>query len=152
MVVTGVNRLRGSSAACSAWPLHSYLEVPARPESVCSARRHARGVLRAWNLEALAETAELLISEITTNAVRATAGLADQVGAVLAPVCVWLTSDRSSLLIQVWDGDHRPPRPRRAQPDHEAGRGLLLVEALSLEWGCQTSQAAPGKVVWALCG
>ncbi|HEY1914634.1 MAG TPA: ATP-binding protein [Streptosporangiaceae bacterium] len=149
MVVTGVSRLRGSSAACSAWPLHSYLEVPARPESVCSARRHARGVLREWNLEALTETAELLISEITTNAVRATAGLP---GHGEAPVCVWLTSDRSSLLIQVWDGDHRPPRPRCAKPDHEAGRGLLLVEALSVEWGCQTSEAAPGKVVWALCG
>jgi hypothetical protein len=78
---------------------------------------------------------------------------------------LWLTSDRRSVLIQVWDGDQRQPRRRDAGPDAEAGRGLLLVEALSVQWGCYAASgpdtAGPrvggpraggldGKVVWAL--
>jgi anti-sigma regulatory factor (Ser/Thr protein kinase) len=148
MAVTGTNTRRGSSAAPYTWPLHSYLELPSRPDSVRAARRHTRNILREWELEALTETAELLVSEIATNAVRAT----DPAGTGEDLVRMWLTSDHSSVLIQVWDRDHRSPRPQLADPDAEAGRGLLLIEALSLHWGCQTSDVGGGKVVWAVCG
>ena len=51
------------------WPLRSYLELRAVPASVRTARLHARAMLREWCLAALADTAELLVSEIATNAV-----------------------------------------------------------------------------------
>ena len=95
MTVPGTDTLRGSSAAYARrglwssaefafppgqdrpgardWPLCSYLELPALPESARSARLHARNILRQWDLEALADTVELLVSELVTNAVRAAA-------------------------------------------------------------------------------
>ena len=57
-----------------------------------------------WGLDGLAETAELLTSEIVTNAVKNTAGR-DR----LLPVRRHLSSDKERLLIEVWDGDPRPP-------------------------------------------
>ena len=135
------------------WPLHSYLELQALPVSVCSARRHARDILQQWRLEALADAVELLVSEIVTNAIRASAGLPPgQPKNGRAPrVRIWLTSDRRSVLIQVWDGDdHRAVR-QDAGLDAEAGRGLLLVEALSTRWGCHRPDGQDGKIVWALC-
>jgi anti-sigma regulatory factor (Ser/Thr protein kinase) len=141
---------------------------------VRSARRQARRVLCQWHLEAFADTVELLVSELTTNAVRASAMIAEplrEVGQVrrAARVRFWLTSDRHSVLIQVWDGGHHQPARQNARLDAEAGRGLLLVETLSAQWGCY-APARPagldgpaglggldgpaglgGKIVWALC-
>jgi hypothetical protein len=135
------------------WPLHSYLEVQALPVSVCSARRHARDILHQWHMAALADAVELLVSEIVTNAVRASASLtaAERRTGRAPRVRLWLTSDQHSVLIQVWDGDdHRAVR-QDAGLDAEAGRGLLLVEALSTRWGCHRPDGQHGKIVWALC-
>jgi hypothetical protein len=103
----------------------------------------------------------LLASEIITNAVRASANTGNrppgagpsQTGpSQRAPwIRFWLTSDRRSVLIQVWDGDRHHPVPQNAGPDAEAGRGLLLVETLSTEWGCYVPDAQDGKIVWAVC-
>ena len=148
------------------WPLSSYRELRALPVSVRSARLQARKALREWRLEAFADPVELLVSELTTNAVRASAALAEPPGttgrARRAPrVRVWLTSNQESVLIQVWDGGCCQPVVRQdAGLDAEAGRGLLLVETLSAQWGCY-APAGPagldgpaglgGKIVWALC-
>ena len=138
------------------WPLRSYRELRALPASVRSARLHARRVLREWRLEAFAETVELLVSELTTNAVRASAMIAGplrQAGQArrAARVRFWLTSDRHSVLIQVWDVDHHHPVRQDVGPDAEAGRGLLLIEALSTQWGFYVPDGRDGKIVWALC-
>ena len=135
------------------WPLHSYLELQALPVSVCSARRHARDVLLQWHMGALTDAVELLVSEIVTNAVRASASLtaAERRTGRAPRVRLWLTSDQHSVLIQVWDGDdHRAVR-QDAGLDAEAGRGLLLVETLSARWGCHRPDGQNGKIVWALC-
>ena len=104
----------------------------------------------------LADTAELLVSEIITNAVRASAPIVRQrreTGQAprAQPLRFWLTSDRRSVLIQVWDGDHHHPVRQDAGPDAEAGRGLLLVETLSAQWGCYAPDGQGGKIVWAVC-
>ena len=178
MTVPGIDTLSWSSAAYSRrvarppaepavqadqdlprmqeWPLRSYLELRALPESAGSARRHAKSVLAGWRLEALADTVELLVSEIITNAVRASADTGPQPAgarrARRAPwMRFWLTSDGQGVLIQVWDGDPRPPVRQDAGPDAEAGRGLLLVEALSAGWGCYAPEGPAGKIVWAVC-
>jgi hypothetical protein len=138
------------------WPLRSYLELPAVPTSARSARRHARSVLREWRLAAPADTVELLVSEIITNAVRAAADIArqpDESGqaAGAAWIRFWLISDGRNVLIQVWDDDNRYPVCQRAGLDAEAGRGLLLIDSLSLRWGCYMLDAQGGKIVWAVC-
>ena len=108
-----------------AWPLRSYLELAARPEAVRPARQHATTVVRRWRLDALADTVELLVSELVTNAVLASAGRADQ----RAGTCprrrsgVWLASDRRQLMIHIWDPDRRLPVSQDAGPDAETGRG-----------------------------
>jgi hypothetical protein len=153
------------------WPLRSYLELRALPACVRSARLHATNTLREWRIKLLTDTVELLVSEIITNAVRASANTwnrqrepalpqAGQSGGgqskagplQRAPwIRFWLTSDRRSVLIQVWDGDRHHPAPQHAGPDAEAGRGLLLVETLSAGWGCYVPDAQDGKIVWAVC-
>ncbi len=139
------------------WPLRSYRQLRAVPASVRSARLHAQNILREWGLEALADTVELLVSEIATNAVRASASIADQPreagrGPARSRMRLWLTSDGQRVLIQVWDSDLRHPVCQDAGLDAEAGRGLLLVETLSAQWGCCTPGEPGGKIVWALCG
>ena len=114
------------------WPLRSSLELGALPTAVPCARLHARQLVREWGLDGLAETAELLVSELVTNAVQA---MARQEGH--AAVRLQLFGDNTRVRIEVWDADPRPPAPRDPGedgiPDLEAagGRGLFLVAALS---------------------
>jgi hypothetical protein len=146
----------GELASTLEWRLRSYLELAALPTAVSCARLHAKNILHEWRMGALADTVELLVSEITTNAVRASASLPRQQGALgqaasVPTVRFWLTSDLDRVLIQVWDGDHRKPVPQHAGLDAETGRGLLLVETLSTQWGCYTPGGQGGKIVWAMC-
>lgn len=86
------------------WPLRSHLEFGALPTAVPCARLHARQMLWKWGLNGLAETAELLVSGLVTNAVKATAGYDG-----LLPIRLHLSSDKERLLIEVWDAAPRPP-------------------------------------------
>ncbi len=101
------------------------------------------------------DTVELLVSEIVTNAVRASAEeerqqTSDQ--AINVPtVRFWLTSDGHRVLIQVWYSDHSTPAPQNVGLDAENGRGLLLVETLSPQWGFYAPDNRDGKIVWAMC-
>lgn len=90
------------------WPLRSFRELRGMPVSVRSARLHARKVLYKWHIGVITDTVELLVSEITTNAMRES-----------PRVRLWLTSDQRSVLIQVWDSDRRQPRCRTAGPGRE---------------------------------
>jgi anti-sigma regulatory factor (Ser/Thr protein kinase) len=127
------------------WPLRSFLELGSLPGAVPCARLHTRQLLWEWQLTVLSGTAELLVSELVTNAVQIT-----QADARTAPVRLWLLADRARLLMLVWDASPLPPV--RVSPDGEAenGRGLLLVEALSTRWD-HFGHHSGGKVVWALC-
>jgi anti-sigma regulatory factor (Ser/Thr protein kinase) len=126
------------------WPLRSGLELGAYPTAVPCARLHARHIALEWGLRALAEPTELLVSELATNAIRASAGL-------LSPVIrLCLASDRYGIVIRVWDGNDQMPSRRDTGADSECGRGLLLVESLSTDWGAY--RKANGKVVWAMIG
>ncbi len=147
---------RGQRALmASGWPGQSRLELWALPRAVPEARRHSRQVLQDWRLAELSTTVELLVSEIVTNAVQASAGppgsRPDQAGAGGASTLLfWLAGDRERVLIQVWDGCERRPQLRDAGTTAESGRGLLLVEALSAEWGSYVPDGWAGKIVWCL--
>jgi anti-sigma regulatory factor (Ser/Thr protein kinase) len=139
----------------SIWAMRSRLELWALPRTVPYARRHARQVLGEWGLDKLSETVELLVSEIITNAVHASAGPAGrQRGEATADdastLLFWLAADGERALIQIWDCCEAKPQRRESATSDERGRGLLLVEALSDEWGSYVPSGWAGKVVWAL--
>ena len=129
------------------WPLQSLLELAPQASAVPRARRHVRQLLREWNLTESFESAELVMSELLTNAVQATG-----VPEVFAPVRLWLLSDKRSVLILVWDSIPQPPTRMEAGDDAENGRGLLLVEAISTRWNWYVPRHLGGKVVWAQIG
>jgi anti-sigma regulatory factor (Ser/Thr protein kinase) len=130
------------------WPLRSFLEFGAYPGAVPCARLHAKAVLWEWGLAGLGESAELIVSEIVTNAVQASRSLIQP-----SVVRLWLLSEQRRVLILVWDGSQRPPMPldQSAGEIYEGGRGLLLVDALSDRWSWYSVPETGGKVVWALC-
>src|SRR6266576_1582799 len=53
----------------------------------------------------------------------------------LPVVTLRLAGDHKRLLVEVSDHDPRPPIPTVADPEHDGGRGLLLVAAVSELWG-----------------
>lgn len=138
--------LRGTGIA-GEWPLRDAIELGSLPGAVPCARLHARQVLWEWGLTGLSENAELLVTELMTNAVAASRS-AQQI----SPVRLWLLADRARVLILVWDASPRPPAPVNTSQDAESGRGLMLVEAISDQWGWYYPPETGGKAVWALAG
>ena len=126
------------------WPLHDFLELGALPGAVPCARLHARQVIWEWGLTALADSVEIIVSEIVTNAVQASRSLE-----WTHSVRLWLLSDKARVLILVWDANPQPPVRVDADDEAESGRGLLLVETISDQWGSFATRETGGKAVWA---
>ena len=99
------------------------------------------------------ETAELLISELVTNAIRfsgdpaRTFRCSERADAGL--ISMSLRHFTGGLLIEVWDTDDSPPVLCDVDPDAENGRGLMLVDALAEEWSYFYPPGG-GKVVYCL--
>ena len=127
------------------WPLQDFLELGALVSAVPCARLHARQVLWEWGIGNLGDSAELLVTELITNAVRASR----EAGRVSA-VRLWLLSDSAQILILVWDASPRPPVLTDASDEAEHGRGLMLVDAVSEQWGWYSREDGDGKFVWAI--
>ena len=113
--------------------------LPATPASVFLARRFTRQLLAEWDVAGdRVEVAELVMSELTTNAARHSDD-SFQVG---------LSCEDRLLRLEVGDDSHRLPVV--ADEDDEVptgGRGLVLVETLADRWGVESTGL--GKVVWA---
>jgi anti-sigma regulatory factor (Ser/Thr protein kinase) len=138
-----------AATAATPWPLRTHLELAALPSAVPCARGHVRMVAREWGLAELASTAELLASELVTNAIQAAERLRVRADLAVVPVVrLWLLSDQLSLVIRVWDGNEEMPVRKDAGVDAESGRGLMLVESLAKEWGAY--RKGDGKVVWVM--
>jgi len=136
------------AAPATALPLHTHLEIAALSTGPGVVRGHIRAVALEWGLEELADTAELLASELVTNALQASARLRATVPAVIR---VWIISDGVSMVIHVWDACPEMPVAQEAALDDDGGRGLMLVHELSKDWGAYR-KAEGGKVVWAHIG
>ena len=108
------------------WPLRSYLELGALPTAVPCARLHASHLLWEWGLNGLAADTELLVSELVTNAVKATAGTAT------SAVRLQLSSDNARVLIEVWDADRSRPYPKISTK--MAPQTLKKREAAACSW------------------
>lgn len=134
----------------------SYLELVTLPSAPFWARRQARTALRSWRVwPETIEIAELLISELVTNAVKfAGAPLerpeySDLEG--VERISVILRYLTGQLIIEISDPDPRPPVFTEAADDAESGRGLMLVQALSKEWDYYLPPSG-GKVVYCVLG
>ncbi|WP_189875403.1 SpoIIE family protein phosphatase [Streptomyces viridiviolaceus] len=114
----------------------STLELPSDPSVVARARTHATDQLAAWNLDDLAFSTELMVSELVTNAIRYGR----------PPISLRLIL-QSTLTCEVTDTATTSPRLRRARTFDEGGRGLFLVAQLAAKWG--TRYTRDGKVIWA---
>lgn len=111
------------------WPL------PRTPTACRQARTALRHVLRQWGMEHFTDTAELLVSELVTNAVR------------YAPGPIHLTARGGhALRCHIDDCSRLLPRLHNAGLDDEFGRGLALVDQLASDWGVDLTER--GKSVW----
>jgi len=117
---------------------HLSVEYDPRPSAVREARAEVRKQLEGWGLAEtsdVVETAELLVSELATNALLHAA----------SHFTLTLSAAHGLLRCEVADSGRRTPRVLEAGGS-ESGRGMFLVEALALRWGCH--QDGPGKTVW----
>jgi anti-sigma regulatory factor (Ser/Thr protein kinase) len=123
-------------------PLRSDLELGALTSAVPCARLHARQIVWEWGFSHLAEDAETLVSELLTNAVKASSS-PDGAGVVV----LRLLANRERLLIEVWDHNPDDPQPRQVDAESESGRGFSVIEALSSRRGFRRLSYSV-KVVW----
>ncbi|MFE5027966.1 ATP-binding protein [Streptomyces sp. NPDC056656] len=126
-----LDRPRARATAWDAsWP------IPRELTSVRQARRLVTAQLGDWNLDGLADTAELLVSELVTNALRHTRG----------PLRLNLQLRGSRLRCEVEDTDPAGPVHRVVDTDAEGGRGTELLDLLTEAWG--STRTATGKTTW----
>lgn len=106
------------------------------PASVGEARRIVRDELSRAGRDDLVETAELLVSEVVTNAL-VHAGTAIRLRA-------WVGAE--GLRVEVDDGSLQLPSPRNNATLAGTGRGLRLLQRMVDSWGAHPH--TDGKTVW----
>jgi anti-sigma regulatory factor (Ser/Thr protein kinase) len=106
-------------------PPRAFLELGALLTAPGCVRAWTREILWERGLAELADTVEIVVSELVTNSVNASRALSRPV--------IWLilTLGRGELAILVRDGHPGAPQVRRPGAEDESGRGLLLAETLS---------------------
>jgi anti-sigma regulatory factor (Ser/Thr protein kinase) len=114
-------------------------EFRAGPDAPFAARRFVSGLLarRPYGDRVAAADARLVVSELATNAV-IHAG---------TPFSVAVCCNGSALRIEVQDRSGAAPIMRSSTPTARSGRGLLLVDAVTRDWGVEPGP--DGKTVWA---
>lgn len=129
------------------WPLRTYVELAALDTAPRTARARVRAVMREWQADDdTAYAVAQVVTELLANAVEAT-----QAHRSPAPVRLWILGCGTSVMALVWDATTPAPVLRAPAADAEHGRGLVLVQELSGQWGYYHPQKQPhGKVVWAV--
>jgi anti-sigma regulatory factor (Ser/Thr protein kinase) len=120
------------------------LALPGIPESVPVARWHVRVVLGLHGLGKYAEDAEIITSELVTNAVQ---HVCDN-GSKTIGVTLTAAERPTAVTVAVSDSSPQGPIRRDTPPGGEQGRGLQIVEALSAHWGWRREDG--GKAVFAV--
>lgn len=111
----------------------------AEPSAVADLRRRVRDLFIRWQLQQHADVAQLCVSELATNVVT-------HVGSGV-PVTLHVTMVGDRPRIELTDPDPRAlPTLVAATDDAESGRGLAMLDALTLRWG--VAQRPDGKTTW----
>jgi PAS domain S-box-containing protein len=106
------------------------------PVSAGIARRHVTTVLDEAGAAALVDQAQLLVSEVVTNALLHSGG----------PIGLSVAADEGWACIEVHDTSSLAPSPRHYDDEATTGRGLEIVEVVASRWG--VIRQTGGKVVW----
>jgi anti-sigma regulatory factor (Ser/Thr protein kinase) len=104
---------------------HASVALPAATTAPRDARRFTVETLQTWGVDGMKEEAELIVSELVTNALRHAS----------SPSRVALSATDSCLRIEVADDGPGSAVRRQAVPEDTSGRGLMLVEAMADRWG-----------------
>ena len=115
------------------------LDLGSDAGAVPTGRHFGSSTLRGSFDQAVVEAAELVMTELLTNALLH--------GAAPVRVAVGVSGDGRAARLEVHDGSLALPVRPRPSDDAMTGRGLALVDALAADWGVLPSGA--GKVVWA---
>jgi anti-sigma regulatory factor (Ser/Thr protein kinase) len=128
-------------------PSRAVLDLGAVPTAPGCARAWTRQVLWEWRLVGISDTTDLIVTELTTNAML----ISRQEGQPF--IRLILTRDQGELVILVRDFCPGAPQPGNAEADDENGRGIFIVQSISDRFGWSPADdGSPGKVVWAaLC-
>ncbi|KUO19252.1 SpoIIE family protein phosphatase/ATP-binding protein [Streptomyces dysideae] len=135
LLVAGTRRF--DAAQIAEW------HVPRDPAEVRRVRTACADRLAEWGLERIAFTAELVLSELITNAIRYGG---EPITARLLRTVANSGSAAGTLICEVSDGSSTSPRLCRAKATDEGGRGLFLVAQFAERWG--TRHTRDGKVIW----
>jgi anti-sigma regulatory factor (Ser/Thr protein kinase) len=111
-------------------------DLPPDPTSAGAARRFVTTALHQLGQDRLSELAELLVSELVTNAVLH----------ARTTITLQVQEAGGGVRVRVADASHRGPRQRDYSDEATTGRGLTLVEALASAWGTEPTER--GKTVW----
>ena len=118
--------------------IHRVVDLEPTLAAPAQARRFVRGALGDGVPRETTELAELLTSELVTNAIRHGSGR----------VAVTLTCSERVLAISVSDDDAAVPVVPPEDPLAVGGRGVRMVQRLAQDWGVSPRENGPGKVVW----
>ena len=116
----------------------SCVALPAMTSSVATARLHTRTLMEKWEVPAVVDDAEVVVSEILTNAIKATTSLPGDAGPPSdrpEHVCLCLFLDDGELVVEVWDPRYETPERRDVDLYDEGGRGLWLLSSPSAAIG-----------------
>jgi anti-sigma regulatory factor (Ser/Thr protein kinase) len=119
-----------------------------RPESVKTGRGFTRATLLDWDMPELTDLAELVVSELVTNALRHGVPSACTLAGEHC-IRLRLLAQAPFVMCMVTDPGSDIPVLRESGPTSESGRGLNVVESCSVRWGWHLLDDG-GKVVWAL--
>jgi anti-sigma regulatory factor (Ser/Thr protein kinase) len=128
-----------------------HIDLAALRTAVNCSRLFTKYLLNRWGAPSLVDDATLIVSELVTNAVKATGNMDEHPKWSelhdLKLIKVRLVGLEASVIFEVWDTSQDEPVLREAGDDDEGGRGLFLVEELASRWGSYPQPR--GKVVWA---
>lgn len=117
------------------------VDLAANAQAVPAARKLLRQLLAAWSHTRLLDDASIVLSELVTNAVQHAHGTLN--------LHLGLHGDSDGALqIAVEDSSNLLPVVKAVPIDSEAGRGMRLVQRLSVRWGVEIRPDG-GKLVWA---
>lgn len=106
--------------------------------SCARARQVVRDAASSWGLsEDLSDDAQLVVTELVSNGIDHGEGL----------ITLTVSRKTDGMLVEVHDESPKQPQLRPVDPSSARGRGMQLVQALSVRWG--TTPGDGGKVVWA---
>lgn len=114
------------------------IDIPASTAGPAAARGVVRALLPSWGLKGLVDPAELVVSELVTNAYRHAPGI---------PTFVLEVTRRThGLTVSVADESDVRPVVRALDRDQPSGRGMRVIEAVAVAWGVEDVHG--GKRVW----